>query len=205
MSRLLQKNAKAPPLSSAADEGVKHQESRLKYLSVLFTILISSVAFSHEKTIEGSSLYLVRSGFETHRAEFNYAQDCQLIAKTMNEKEPNVKWLCSTSEKPREFDCNLKGVTIVNTDKNTKEVMDFSFKLSLNRGKATTTLTAAVSSFHYAESGKIIKLTNDYPYVSGNYYSSAITYLTIESEKLNLKAINFDLQDNGSGNCAIVK
>lgn len=167
--------------------------------------LISSVSFPHEKTVENGSLYLVRDGFETHRAEFNYAQDCQLIAKTMNEKEPNVKWLCSTSEKPIEFDCNLKGVTIVNTDNNTKEVMDFSFKLLMNRGKATTTLPIAVSSFDYVESGRIIKLTNDYPYVIDNYYSSAIAYITLESEKLSLKAINFDLQKNGSGNCAIVK
>jgi hypothetical protein len=177
----------------------------LKYLSVLFTILISSVSFSHEKAIKDGSLYIVRGGFEMHRAEFDYAQDCQLVAKTMNEKEPNVKWLCSTSEKPREFDCTLKGIRIVNTDKNTKEVMDFSFKLSMNRGKAKTTLTAAVSSFDYVESERIIKLTNDYPYVSGNYYSSAITHITIESEKLNLKVINFDLQENGSGNCTMVK
>ena len=159
-------------------------ESSLKYLILLFGIVFSPITLSHEKVVDGGSLYLVRSGFETHRAEFNYAQDCELIAKTMNEKEPNVTWLCSTSEMPVEYQCSLNGVTIINSDKNTKEVLDFDFSLSMNRGKAKTSLTTAVNSFDYVKSGNVIKLTNDYPYVSGNYFSSAVAYIR-EMEKNN--------------------
>ena len=43
---------------------------------------------------EGSELYLLRSGTETYRAEFEYPEDCQHIAKIMNKAEPLVKWYC---------------------------------------------------------------------------------------------------------------
>lgn len=179
-------------------------ESSLKYLIFLFGIVFSSITFSHEKVVDGGSLYLVRQGFETHRGEFNYAQDCDLIAKIMNEKEPNVTWLCSTSKKPVEYKCSLKGVTIINSDKNTKEVLDFDFSLSMNRGKAKTSLTAAVSSFDYVKSGHVIKLTNDYPYVSGNYFSSAVAYITINTDTSESIAINFGLKENGKGKCSVI-
>jgi len=43
----------------------------------------------------GNELYLKRSsGVETHRAVFDYASDCKLIEKTMNNAEPNVTWFC---------------------------------------------------------------------------------------------------------------
>jgi len=179
-------------------------ESCVKYLILLFGVVFSSISLSHEKVVEGGSLYLVRSGFETHRAEFDYAQDCELIAKAMNEKEPNVKWLCSTSEIPVEYQCNLKGLTIINSDKNTKEVLDLDFSLSLNRGKAKTSLTSSVSSFDYVKSGNVIKLTNDYPYVSGNYFSSAMAFITINTDTSESIAINFNLKENGKGKCSVI-
>ena len=42
----------------------------------------------------GDQLYLLRSGIETHRAVFDYAADCEFIAKTMNKAEPDVTWFC---------------------------------------------------------------------------------------------------------------
>jgi len=178
--------------------------SNLKYIVTFIGIVFSTITFSYEKVVDGGSLYLIRGGFETHRAEFDSPQDCKLVAETMNKKEPNVKWLCSTSENPREYKCNLKGVTIINSDKNTQETVDLDFKISMTRGKANTTLTSAVSSFDYVQSDEFIKLTNDYPYVNGNYFSRAITYITIDRGTWKLQAINFELQQNGVGGCDLV-
>jgi len=41
----------------------------------------------------GTRLYLERMGMLTFRAKFCYAQDCELIAKTMDAKEL-ARWLC---------------------------------------------------------------------------------------------------------------
>ena len=123
----------------------------MKYLLFIFGLALTSVAFSHENSVKGGSLYLVTEGFETHRAEFDYAQDCELIAKTMNEKEPAVTWLCSTSKKPEEYKCILNNVTVVNWDESTKEVLNLKFSLSMNRGQAKTKLTSALDSFDYVK------------------------------------------------------
>jgi len=40
------------------------------------------------ETVEGGALYLTRSDFETHRAEFDIAEDCEHVARIMNEAEP---------------------------------------------------------------------------------------------------------------------
>lgn len=45
-------------------------------------------------TVVGGALYLNRLGVETHRAEFDYAADCELVAKIMNSAEPLVDWHC---------------------------------------------------------------------------------------------------------------
>ena len=49
------------------------------------------------ETVEGGALYLTRLGFETHRAEFLDAADCEHVAGIMNQAEPLVNWRCSTS------------------------------------------------------------------------------------------------------------
>ena len=49
------------------------------------------------ETVEGGALYLTRLGFETHRAEFLDAADCEHVAGIMNQAEPLVNWHCSTS------------------------------------------------------------------------------------------------------------
>lgn len=45
----------------------------------------------------GQHLYLRRDiiNFVTHRAKFDYAQDCQLIQEAIQEKEPHVVWFCA--------------------------------------------------------------------------------------------------------------
>jgi len=177
----------------------------MKFLIMILGIIMPSMSYSKDNFVTGGSLYLIRGGLETHRAEFNYSQDCELIAKAMNDKEPNVKWFCSTYQKPTELNCNLKGVTIINTDMHTKEKLDLDFKISMTRGKATTTLSSAISSFDYTESKKLIKLTNNYLYISDNYLSEAVNYIIIDSETLKSKVINSDLQENGSGYCAASK
>lgn len=45
---------------------------------------------------QGQHLYLYRSsiGTVTHRAKFDYAQDCELLQRTIQSLEPDVKWFC---------------------------------------------------------------------------------------------------------------
>ena len=163
------------------------------------------LAFSQDKAVEGGSLYLVRSGFETHRAEFNYAQDCELLAKAINEKEPAVTWLCSTSEKPRVFSCLIKDLTITDHDGEVSVIPSMNFELSLNRGRANSDLPWDVAdSFNYTETDNGIKLTNAYPYVGGNYFSYATAYITIDPQTSAARVLDFDMQDNGSGQCKLV-
>ncbi|RDH84510.1 MAG: hypothetical protein DIZ80_03255 [endosymbiont of Galathealinum brachiosum] len=64
-------------------------------LTLLILILcISAPIYAGWFNKDGTELYLLRRGMETHRAIFDEASDCELIAKTMNKAEPKVKWFC---------------------------------------------------------------------------------------------------------------
>ena len=69
-----------------------------KYIAIVLLVFSGSVTSALAEASwfakEGSELYLLRSGYETHRAVFDYPADCELIAKTMNEAEPLAKWYC---------------------------------------------------------------------------------------------------------------
>lgn len=47
---------------------------------------------------EGETLFLIRSGIESERAIFKYQGDCKLIARAMQEKEPEVTWFCRNND-----------------------------------------------------------------------------------------------------------
>ena len=67
---------------------------RKLYLALLLSLTIFPL-YGGWFTKAGTELYLLRSGGSlTHRAVFDYASDCELIAKTMNKAEPNVNWHC---------------------------------------------------------------------------------------------------------------
>ncbi len=172
--------------------------------SILGIILWAFAASSHAETVGGGSLYLNRSGVETHRAEFNFAQDCELVAKAMNEKEPLVEWYCSTSQPSIEYDCNIQNVTIENWE-GTKSTSDLKFSILMTRGKARTTLSDALGSFNYEQTDSIIKLSNDYPYLTGNYLSKAITYIRIDTVSGITNILNYGLTNNGKGTCKLVE
>lgn len=180
----------------------------VRAITAALLLSFSMLAFSQDEAVEGGSLYLVRNGFETHRAEFDDALDCEYIAKVMNEKEPLVTWLCSTSEKPRVFSCLIKGLTIIDHDGEVSVIPSMDFELSLNRGRASSDLPSprwnVAKSFTYTETDQVIKLTNDYPYVAGNFISYAIAYITIDPETSAARALDFDMQDNGSGQCKLI-
>tara|TARA_B110000211_G_C13885350_1_gene467038 strand:- start:608 stop:787 length:180 start_codon:yes stop_codon:yes gene_type:complete len=57
---------------------------------MLLALLIASLGCSDN----GASLYLAREAGELKRAEFVYAKDCRLIAKTMREADPRTNWYC---------------------------------------------------------------------------------------------------------------
>jgi hypothetical protein len=58
-------------------------------LAILPLMATSRAAFSGgEHTAAGGALYLLRHGSEAHRAEFDYASDCRIVAKTMTSAEP---------------------------------------------------------------------------------------------------------------------
>ena len=59
-------------------------------ITMLLVLLIASLGCSDNET----SLYLAREAGELKRAEFVYAKDCRLIAKTMREAEPRANWYC---------------------------------------------------------------------------------------------------------------
>ena len=57
-----------------------------------------------------ATLYLSRSGIETERAQFVYAQDCELIAKTMREAEPRVPAHPTSAGNARRVEVTLPAV-----------------------------------------------------------------------------------------------
>jgi len=72
-----------------------HQYIDQKKIITLFICLLFSLPIYalcvFNKT--GTDLYLNRNAFETHRAVFDYAEDCQLIARIMS-KEEIATWYC---------------------------------------------------------------------------------------------------------------
>ena len=124
----------------------------VRAITAALMLSFSMLAFSQDEALEGGSLYLVRNGFETHRAEFDDALDREYIAKVMNEKEPLVSWLCSTSEKPRVFACLIKDLSILDHDGEVSVIPSIDFELPLNRGRADSDLPwDAADSFDYNE------------------------------------------------------
>lgn len=162
-----------------------------------------------EERVEGGSLYLMRMGFETHRAEFDDANDCELIAKTMNEKEPSVNWYCSTSVPDINLSCSVRGVSIdvppeVETVVTIPE--SFEFELKLNRGKAygiSEDYSYLLLNFDYTRSADSFLFTNNYPYASGNYFTSAVYILRVNTSKETLEVLDIGGDTNGVGNCRL--
>jgi hypothetical protein len=169
----------------------------------IMSLLMTSSIFARDfNFVEGGSLYMKRFRVETLRAEFINASDCELIAKNMRAAEPNVDWYCSTSTEPIILNCHLKNVLIKNTDKKTASTENFNFKISINRGKATTDdLTSAIDSFDSKRSKPYLILTNDYRDVDENYYSRAITTLRLNLDTNELVALDATMNQNGIGNC----
>lgn len=66
----------------------------LLFIALGIMLLFSTVLYAGWFSKSGAELFLSRQGFETHRAVFDEAGDCQLIADTMNKAEPNVRWFC---------------------------------------------------------------------------------------------------------------
>lgn len=164
--------------------------------------LLSSSTFSRDfKTVEGGALYLERAGVETLRAEFTDASDCELIAKNMREAEPRVRWYCSTSTEPVEFNCTLRNVVIKNTDQNTQTIENFDFKMQINRGIADTNMHAAISRFNAKSSKPYLILKNNYPFIDDNYFSRAITTLRLNSTTGELVSLDINMLQNGVGSC----
>ncbi len=169
-------------------------------LTYVFAMPVSAEPHSFQ-TVEGAALYLMRSNFETHRAEFTNSQDCEHIAKTMNEAEPLVRWYCSTSILPIKYICKVSNVQVTNTDTSAVKTVNASFSLSLNRKKASTTLTSAASSFAYEKSEKYFSLTNDYPYVNGNYFSRAFYKIKLNRQNGEFMVSDINFKENGRGTC----
>lgn len=64
------------------------------FVVAIISLSVCTVVYAGWGSDPGTELYLLRSGIESHRAVFDYAGDCDLIAKTMNKAEPNVNWFC---------------------------------------------------------------------------------------------------------------
>jgi hypothetical protein len=153
------------------------------------------------KTVEGGALYLLRAGTETHRAEFENSEDCAYIAKIMSEKEPAVKWYCSTSATPIEYHCNFTNITIKN-EKNEATSISTEIKIRMDRGKAASFAQELnINTFDYEKTDKYLMLTSDYPYASGNYITSAIYKIKINIKNKKAEILNIDLDTNGTGSC----
>lgn len=172
---------------------------------IALLIFIYSVTISAEphniQTVEGGALYLIRSGIETYRAEFLDKEDCKYIAKIMNEAEPLVRWHCSTSSLPIKYKCSISNIRIKNTDTGEVTTENVDFVMSLNRNKASISLTSAISSFDYEESEKYLVLTNDYLYVNGNYFSRAIYKIRVNTQNGSAAVLDINMDVNGDGIC----
>ena len=103
-------------------------------LAILPLVATSRAAFSGgEHTAAGGALYLLRHGSEAHRAEFDYASDCRIVAKTMSSAEPQVEWYCDTRVSPVKFECSISGIQIRNLDSGEDCKIDIDFSLRLDR------------------------------------------------------------------------
>lgn len=65
-----------------------------KLLAVIAIAALSAPLEASWFAKDGAELYLLRSEVETHRAVFDYPEDCQHVAKIMNAAEPLVRWYC---------------------------------------------------------------------------------------------------------------
>lgn len=182
------------------------------YLLVLISTSSANLCFSENrdfKTVEGGALYLRRGplSFETHRAEFDYPADCEFVAKILRKEEPLANWYCSTSVPDIKLKCQIKDFEIVLPEsEKTKwnSPKEFGFKLVLNREVAHGELKLNYQppfDFDYKENDSGYLLTNNYKYVSGNYFTSAFYILSIRKNDLTFEALNIGGQKNGTGNC----
>ena len=67
---------------------------KIIFITSFLTLFLCAPLYASWFAKPGTELFLLRSGVETHRAVFDEAGDCELIAKTMNKAEPRVKWFC---------------------------------------------------------------------------------------------------------------
>ncbi|NIT12955.1 MAG: hypothetical protein GTN99_01525 [Candidatus Dadabacteria bacterium] len=177
--------------------------------SIIVFAGVSSADNPEFETTEGGALYLNRLGFETHRAEFIYAADCEHVAKIMNEAEPLVDWYCSTSVPDINLSCSVRGVSVDAPPEVKAEVTipeSFEFKLRLNRGKAfgiSEDYSYLPLDFDYTQSADSFLLTSDYPYASGNYFTMAVYTLRINTSGETLEVLDIGGKTNGIGNCRL--
>lgn len=176
--------------------------------------LYSALALAHVDPVEGGSLYLDRGEgrLETHRAEFDYAGDCELIAAAMNKAEPDVTWLCSTAVKPRVFECSISDIVRVGFGNDSDVVIRlpvWHFEMELNRGKARMSNPAHLPNdystrFDYTETDKGLALVNGGPYVDLDQLGQAMSYMTVDFKTSVARVLDSGMQENGRGTCTEV-
>lgn len=158
------------------------------------------------ETVEGGALYLLRSGVETHRGEFDIAEDCEHVAAIMNEAEPAVRWYCSTSVPDIVMNCEISGFALdpgAETETSVQVPESLEFSLVLNRGVAQGASDLGVPiSFDYTESDSGYLLTSDYPFASENYFTRAVYLLIIDSATGVVQVRDMGGGENGNGECA---
>lgn len=155
--------------------------------------------------VEGGALFLTRLGVETRRAEFLNPADCQHVANIMNGAEPLARWHCSTSEPDIRLACTISGFELGEEAAQEGFSMPRSlpFRLVLNRGNAWGESEVGVPlMFKYTESDSSFLLTNDYPFASGNYFTSAVYLMVIEKATGAVEIQDIGGRDNGSGVCS---
>lgn len=155
--------------------------------------------------VGGGALYLNRNDFETFRAEFRDQPFCKMVAEVMSHTEPAVNWYCSTSTNPKEFSCKIENVRVVDTDAGHAHYRNFYFAMSVNRGKAITSIHMAAYTFDVFERGNVLVLENDYEYRDGNFLSRAIYKMRLDIRSGELRVSDHRNALNGAGRCRQTK
>ena len=157
------------------------------------------------ETVDGGALYLLRSGVETHRAEFDIAADCEQIASIMNEAEPAVSWYCSTSVPDIVMKCEISGFEMdseAESETGFQMSESLEFSLVLNRGVARGSSDLGVPiSFNYTKSNNGFLLTSNYPYAAVNYFTRAVYRLIIDADTGAVQVREIGGGANGNGQC----
>jgi len=182
-----------------------------KILQVLLIGTFYSMSASGKpiQTVDGGALYLMRNGIETHSGEFDSAQDCVLIAETMNRAEPKSDWYCSTSVPPTEFECYIDDARLESSNKGVVKIEKLRFSLALNRNKAkASSFSSALlvsESFDYKETDHQYVLTNSNPHIQDDYFSKPLYSMSIDRHDGSVIVFDFDLKVVGKGICRNLK